>query len=156
MSLVSTLQQYLKKRTSHVFFFSIKTIYTSQGHTIGSKGASSDPQINFLYANNTYIIDEVSKADAAFKEYLGFVPTLYQPSFGALDTRGYEILKHMGKTIVIWSAGANGWWFLDNNQPIETTVAALRYTVPEAGGIIELPTNAAVVEAYLDAVWPYW
>ena len=62
----------------------------------------------------------------------------------------------MGKTIVIWSAGANGWWFLDNNQPIETTVAALRYTVPEAGGIIELPTKAAVVEAYLDAVWPYW
>ncbi|KAK1738998.1 hypothetical protein QTG54_010314 [Skeletonema marinoi] len=56
----------------------------------------------------------------------------------------------------MWSAGANGWWFLDNNEPLATAVAGIRYTLPEAGGIILLPTNAEIVDEYLSHVWPYW
>ena len=140
-------------------FFSIKTIYTHRRaiplevweHPVIHKSTSSMQTIH------TSLMKYQRPKGRRCIQRIPWVciPTLYQPSFGALDTRGYEILKHMGKTIVMWSAGANGWWFLDNNQPIETTVAALRYTVPEAGGILELPT-AAVVEAYLDDVWPYW
>jgi len=51
---------------------------------------------------------------------------------------------------------ANGWWFLDNNEPLATAVAGIRYTLPEAGGIILLPTNAEIVDEYLSQVWPYW
>ena len=78
------------------------------------------------------------------------------PNFGALDARSQKILKQHGKTTVLWSAGANGWWFVDNGEPIETAVAAIRYTLPEAGGIILMPTNAAILEEYLNQVWPYW
>jgi len=127
-----------------------------EGHTIGSKGQSSNPQVNFLYANNTYIEQQITGADSDFKEAIGFVPSLYAPSFGALDSRGQKILNKNGKTTVMWSAGANGWWFLDNKEPLATAVAGIRYTLPEAGGIILLPTNAEIVDEYLSQVWPYW
>jgi hypothetical protein len=45
---------------------------------------------------------------------------------------------------------------LDNNEPLATAVAGIRYTLPEAGGIILLPTNAEIVDEYLSQVWPYW
>eukprot|EP00984_Skeletonema_dohrnii_P006559 scaffold2351_cov84-Skeletonema_dohrnii-CCMP3373.AAC.19 len=138
-----------------------------EGHTIGSTGQSSNPQVNFLYANNTYIEQQITGADSDFKEAIGFVPSLYAPSFGALDSRGQQMLNNNGKTTVMWSAGgeccdgsglllANGWWFLDNNEPLATAVAGIRYTLPEAGGIILLPTNAEIVDEYLSQVWPYW
>lgn len=127
-----------------------------EGHTIGSMGQSSNPQIDFLYANNTFIEQQITNADAEFLDAIGFAPTLYMPSFGALDSRGQKILKENGKTTVMWSSGANGWWFVDNNEPLETAVAALCYTLPEAGGIILMPTNATIVDEYLSQVWPYW
>ena len=124
-----------------------------EGHTVGSKGMA---QINYLYANNTYIESQVAGADAVFKDLIGYVPDIFQPSSRALDTRGQKILKDNGKTIVTWSAGANGWWFLDNGKSLEETVAALRYTLPEAGGMIQMPNDAEVLEEYFDQVWQYW
>eukprot|EP01083_Nonionella_stella_P198487 728697_1 len=73
-------------------------------------------------------------------------------NFWGIDTRGQKILQDNGKTTVMWSAGANWWWVLDNNISLEETVAALRYTMPEMGGIIDLPTDtdAEVLKEYLD------
>jgi peptidoglycan/xylan/chitin deacetylase (PgdA/CDA1 family) len=127
-----------------------------EGHTIGSMGQSSNPQIDFLYANNTFIEQQITGADADFEKAIGFAPTLYMPSMGALDSRGQKILNDNGKTTVKWSAGANGWWFVDNKEPTETAVAGIRYTLAEAGGIILMPTNAEILDEYLNQVWPYW
>jgi len=66
------------------------------------------------------------------------------------------ILEQNGKTTVLWSAGANGWWFLDNDQPTETAVEALRYTLAEAGGILFMPNSAPILEEYFNQVWSYW
>lgn len=128
----------------------------NEGHTIGSMGVSSNPQIDFLYANNTLIEEQIIGADAQFKETIGFVPNLFLPSFGGLDRRSMMILEQNGKTTVLWSAGANGWWFLDNDQPTETAVEALRYTLAEAGGILFMPNSAPILEEYFNQVWSYW
>ena len=162
---VNSILDYLMERNTKATFFTHTDILTDdikptlqrivdEGHSIGSKG--QNPQVNYLYANNTYIEQQITGADAVFKEAIGFIPSLFAPSYGALDSRGQKILKKNGKTTVMWSAGANGWWFIDNDEPIETTVAAIRYTLPEAGGIILLPTNLAILKEYLSQVWPYW
>jgi hypothetical protein len=128
----------------------------ADGHTIASNGQSSNPQINFLYANETLIEQQIMGADEDFKKAIGYAPNLYMPSFGAMDTRAHHILDAHDKQTILWSAGSNGWWFIGNNEPIETTVAALRYTMPEMGGIIMMPPDSAVLEEYLTQVWPYW
>ena len=128
----------------------------ADGHTIASNGQSSQPQINFLYANETLIEQQITGADEDFKKAIGYAPNLYMPSFGAMDTRAHQILDAHGKQTILWSAGSNGWWFIGNNEPLETTVAALRYTLPEMGGIIMMPADAAVLEETLTQVWPYW
>jgi peptidoglycan/xylan/chitin deacetylase (PgdA/CDA1 family) len=128
----------------------------ADGHTIASNGQSSNPQINFLYANETLIEQQITGADEDFKKAIGYAPNLYMPSFGAMDTRAHQILDAHDKQTILWSAGSNGWWFIGNNEPLETTVAALRYTMPEMGGIIMMPPDSAVLEEYLTQVWPYW
>lgn len=81
----------------------------ADGHTIGSSGVE---RIDFLYANNTYIEQQIVDADGIFKEVIGYAPDLFLPTNGALDRRGQQILQDHGKTTIMWSAGANGWWFL--------------------------------------------
>jgi len=81
----------------------------ADGHIIGSSGVE---RIDFLYANNTYIEQQIVDADDIFKEMIGYAPDLFFPTNGALNRRGQQILQDNGKTTVMWSAGANGWWFL--------------------------------------------
>lgn len=71
-----------------------------------------------------------------FKEYLGFQPKIFRPPFGGIDHRSHALLESLGYTIIQWSAGCNDWWFTDNEKDLETSIAALRYTLAEAGGVV--------------------
>ena len=113
--------------------------------------------VDFLYANNSYIEEQIVSADEQFEKVLGQAPRLFLPSFGALDALSYNILSQQGKAVVLWSAGANGFYFINNPAfDVNTAVAALRYTLPEAGGIILMPTNSSVLKEYFAQVWEFW
>jgi peptidoglycan/xylan/chitin deacetylase (PgdA/CDA1 family) len=61
--------------------------------------------INFLYANETLIEQQITGADEDFKKAIGYAPNLYMPSFGAMDIRAHQILDAHGKQTILWSAG---------------------------------------------------
>lgn len=130
-----------------------------EGHTIGSHSSTHK---NLQYGNETILEQEITHAHHKFKEYLGFQPKLFRPPFGGIDHRSHELLEELGYTIVQWSAGCNDWWFTDNDKDLETSIAALRYTLAEAGGIVcmhdkaEEPNNGERLRKFLDDTWNFW
>eukprot|EP00986_Skeletonema_menzelii_P010432 scaffold5070_cov145-Skeletonema_menzelii.AAC.2 len=91
---VGSILDYLKERNAKATFFMHTDRITNETKTTLQR------MVNFLYANNTYIEQQITCADVDFKGAIGFVPSLYAPSFGALDIRGQKLLKKNGKTTV--------------------------------------------------------
>jgi peptidoglycan/xylan/chitin deacetylase (PgdA/CDA1 family) len=132
---------------------------TAKGHTIGSHSSSHK---NLQYGNDTILEQEIVHAHDRFKEYLGYELKIFRPPFGGIDHRSHKLLEELGYTIVMWSAGCNDWWFTDNKKDLETSIAALRYTLAEAGGIIcmhdkaEEPNKGERLRKLLDDTWNFW
>ena len=96
------------------------------------------------------------------KNFLGYEPKLFRPPFGGIDDRSHKILEELGYTVVMWSAGCVDWWFTDNNKDLETSIAAMRFSLAEAGGIVcmhdvaESPNNGERLRKFLDDTWDFW
>ena len=78
-----------------------------EGHSIGSMGYTP---VDFLYANNSYIEEQIVSADEQFEKVLGYAPRLFLPLFGAfritfLLCRGrlsfYGVLEEMDFILLI-------------------------------------------------------
>merc|ERR1719384_1404952 len=105
---------------------------------------------------------EIDHATAHLTDSLGYRPSLYRPAFGSMDDRSHAYLTEQGYTIVLWSAGCVDWWFTDNNISLDTSIAAMRYGLAEAGGIVcmhdkaEAPNDGERLRAFLDATWNFF
>lgn len=128
-----------------------------EGHSIGSKGTKA---MNLRYTNDTAIAAMLEESDERFEEVLGHIPKIFFPSFGSIDNRGRGILEKYGKTIVLWNSGANSWWLAGNGIDLNTSVAVLRYTLPEAGGVMALESGSVasngVLAEMLNQIMPFW
>ena len=65
----------------------------------------------------------------------------------------------------MWSSGCVDWWFTDNDKDLETSVAAMRYSLAEAGGIVCMHDSAqanggqgggAYLRKFLEDTWNFW
>ena len=130
-----------------------------EGHTIGSHSSSHR---NLQYGNDTILEEELADSTDKFNEYLGYHPKIFRPPFGSIDHRSHELLEDLGYTIIQWSAGCTDWWFTDNSKDLETSIAAIRYGLAEAGGIIcmhdkaQAPNDGERLRKFLDDTWDFW
>ena len=130
----------------------------TKGHTIGSHTSTHR---NLQYGNATVLEEEIVHAHIFYKEYLGFQPKIFRPPFGGIDHRSHELLESLGYTIVQWSSGCVDWWFTDNNKDLETSIAAMRYSLAEAGGIVcmhdkaEEPNNGERLRKFIYDTWNF-
>ncbi len=130
-----------------------------EGHSIGSHSLSHK---NLQYGNETILEEEIVQSTAKFVEFLGYHPKLFRPPFGGIDHRSHELLEELGYTIIQWSAGCVDWWFTDNNKDLDTSIAAMRFGLAEAGGIVcmhdkaEEPNNGERLRKFLDDTWNFW
>lgn len=130
-----------------------------EGHMIG--GHTSTHR-NLQYGNETVLEEEIVHAHHFFKDYLGFQPTIFRPPYGGIDHRSHMLLEQLGYTIIMWSAGCVDWWFTDNDKDLETSIAAMRYSLAEAGGIVcmhdtaQAPNNGERLRKFLDDTWNFW
>ena len=136
-------------------------LINNQGHHIGNFFASSS--INFFFMNNSMIEKAIIASDEILKEYIGEVPNVVLPPYGAVDNRSRKILRDHGKTIALWDAGCNDWYMTGNDIDLETSTAAIRFTLGEAGGIFCLGDSTMApdgdgerLQKLLDDTWPYW
>lgn len=131
----------------------------NEGHMIGSHSMT---HANLQYGNTTILQKEIEISSKKFRKYLGYQPKLFRPPFGSIDHRSHALLEELGYTIVQWSAGCVDWWFTDNEKDLETSIAAMRFGLAEAGGIVcmhdkaEAPNNGERLRKFLDDTWNFW
>jgi len=131
----------------------------NEGHTIGSHTSTHR---NLQYGNQTILDEEIVDAHEFFKDYLGFQPKIFRPPYGGIDHRSRMLLEELGYTIIMWSAGCVDWWFTSEDKDLETSIAAMRYGLAEAGGIVcmhddaESPNNGERLRKFLDDTWNFW
>jgi len=130
-----------------------------EGHTIGVHSKSHK---NLQYGNETLFEQEIKEATEIFTDFIGYRPKLFRPPYGSLDHRSSAYLKEMNYTVVLWSAGCVDWWFTDNDKDLDTSIAAMRYGLAEAGGIVCMHDKAQAVNdgerlrKFLDDTWNFW
>lgn len=130
-----------------------------EGHLIGSHTSNHK---NLQYGNETILEEEIEHAHHFFKDYLGFQPKIFRPPYGGIDHRSHQLLEELGYTIIMWSAGCVDWWFTDNDKDLETSIAAMRYSLAEAGGVVcmhdtaQSPNNGERLRKFLDDTWNFW
>lgn len=130
-----------------------------EGHMIGSHTSTHR---NLQYGNDTVLEEEIVHAHEFFNEYLGFQPKIFRPPFGGIDHRSHMLLEELGYTIVQWSSGCVDWWFTDNDKDLETSIAAMRFSLAEAGGIVcmhdtaQAPNDGERLRKFLDDTWNFW
>merc|ERR1712176_1480843 len=130
-----------------------------EGHTIGSHTTSHR---NLQYGNDTVLEEEIVHAHDFFLDYLGYHPKIFRPPFGGMDHRSHMLLEELGYTTIMWSAGCVDWWFTDNDKDLETSIAAMRFSLAEAGGIVcmhdsaEAPNDGERLRKFLDDTWNFW
>ncbi len=130
-----------------------------EGHMIGSHTTSHR---NLQYMNETLLMEEIVEAHHFFANKFGEPLKLFRPPFGGIDHRSHKMLEDLGYSIIMWSAGCVDWWFTDNDKDLETSIAAMRFSLAEAGGIVcmhdssEAPNDGERLRKFLDDTWNFW
>lgn len=99
-----------------------------RGHLVGSHSYNHP---NFAYVGPWAMEQDMNKANALFKDVLGFCPLLMRPPEGGINAEVASKLHEMGYHIIHWSHDTNDW-----RRPESAEARAVRYVknrIPKKG-----------------------